>query len=335
MTAEPEKTHVARSLKHDRALLGCRFDPTGRYVVAGSQDNNVVRWNLETGAKTVLSGHDSWVRPIAFSKDGATTISAGYDGRILWWPTTEESAGPIRKIQAHDGWVRAIDVSPDGALLASGGHDNKVKLFRAENGELLSELEGHTLHVYSVCFHPDGEFLLSGDLAGEMFQWELATGKLVRKFDAKDLHSYNGGQRVHYGGVRSITFSPDRSLVACSGLHKATNPLGAVQEPLVLLFDWQSAEKKASLESKDKLRGIAWRALFHPEGFLIGSSGSNGGGFLLFFRPDEKQEFHKLKVGATVLDFDLHPDGLRLASAHDDGKVQLSRMAPKPAEKAG
>ena len=44
MPADPLQTHVAKTLAHTAPLLGCRFDPTGRFVFAGGEDNKVVRW---------------------------------------------------------------------------------------------------------------------------------------------------------------------------------------------------------------------------------------------------------------------------------------------------
>ena len=59
-------------------------------------------------------------------------------------------------------------------------------------------------------------------------------------FDAKALHTYEGGQQVDFGGVRGLAISGDGGSVAGGGLHKATNPPGAVHEPLVLVFDGKS-----------------------------------------------------------------------------------------------
>ena len=82
---------------------------------------------------------------------------------------------------------------------------------------------------------------------GVLKQWEVATGKLVQTFDAKALHTYEGGQRVDYGGVRAQALSADNKLLAAGGLYKATNPLGAVNEPLVLLFDWDTQKLNKQL----------------------------------------------------------------------------------------
>jgi len=35
--------------------------------------------------------HDSWIRGIAFSKDGQTVITSGYDDTLIWWPAAADS----------------------------------------------------------------------------------------------------------------------------------------------------------------------------------------------------------------------------------------------------
>ncbi|MCH8042951.1 MAG: WD40 repeat domain-containing protein [Planctomycetes bacterium] len=326
--ADPKATHIVHQWKNGSPLIACRFDPQGRYVFTSAEDNTVQRWEIPSGKKIDLAAHDSWVRDIAFLPDGETMISVGSDEQMIFWPTAVDKPAPIRKIKAHQGWIRTVSVSPDGKLLATGGNDNLVKLWNAADGRPVRTLTGHESNVYSTLFHPDGKLLLSGDLAGQVKQWEIATGKLMRTFDAKDLHSYNGGQQVHYGGVRSMSISPDKKLLICSGLHKATNPLGAVNEPLVVQFDW-ATQKKLKSHVASGVKGIAWRALFHQDGFLIGASGGSGGGYLVFWKTDSDKEFHKLKLPNTARAMDLHPDGLQLATAHADRHVRISRMTKK------
>jgi WD40 repeat protein len=251
-------------------------------------------------------------------------ITGACDDTLIWWPTAVENPEPIRKVVAHKGWIRAVAVSPDGKLLASGGNDRVVKLWNMDDGNLVAELAGHERDVYSVRFHPNGQFLLSGDLMGKVHQWELATSKILRTFDASALHTYNGGQQVDYGGVRDIELSPDQTRLICAGLHKATNPLGAVSDPLVLQFDWEATTLLKSHTAD--LRGIAWRAIWHAQNFLFAASGGSGGGFLLFWKPDEEAPFHKLQLPNIVREMDLHPDGRQIATAHHDQHLRITKI---------
>lgn len=323
-------SHITREWKHTAPLLGCRFDPTGRYVFASSFDFTIQRWDLQDDLHTPFAGHQSWLRGIGFSTDGQFVYSAGYDGKLCFWetaatPTDAEPVKPIREIDAHDGWVRWLCVHPDGKLIATAGNDLKIKLWSTESGELVQTLEGHQKHIYSLLFHPNGELLLSGDLQGVVNQWELASGNLVRSFDAKPLYSYNGGQQVDYGGVRCMAMSTDGKLLACGGLHKATNPFAGVQEPLVVVYDWESGKQVRTHEATDIPRGIVWRLFYAADGTLISGIGGRTG-FLAFWN-EEKTDFHKFSLPNTVLDLDRHHNNLDLATAHHDGQLRITRMA--------
>src|SRR5437764_1444090 len=107
MKIDPTKTHELLQHKHDRPLIGCRFDPTGQYVFFGAEDNLVHRFDLQTKAVTPLAAHDSWVRALGFgvavgyervavggaADHGAsdtTLYTGGYDGRLIFWPAAAD-----------------------------------------------------------------------------------------------------------------------------------------------------------------------------------------------------------------------------------------------------
>ena len=325
-------THAYREWKHDAPLLGCRYDPTAKYVFAASFDHKIYRWDLAKDTQTAFAGHDSWLRGIGFSLDGKAMYSAGYDGRICFWETeavttTDKPVAPVKTIDAHHGWIRWLAVHPDGDTIATAGNDLEVKLWSASDGALKQTLAGHEKQVWSLLFHPDGETLLSGDLKGVVNQWELATGKLQRSFDAKALYTYHKGQQVDYGGVRCMRLSPDGKELACGGLHKATNPFAGVQEPLVLVFDWESGKQLRTHEATGIPRGIVWRLWYEADGTLVSGVGGQEG-YLVFWKAD-KNDFHKLKMRSPVLDLDHHPQKPEVSTAHYDGQLKISKLTTK------
>jgi WD40 repeat protein len=327
---DPKQAHVVAQWPTERPVVCCRFEPKGRFLFCGLESSAIQRFDVADGKRVSLAdGHESWVFSLAFSVDGERTFSGGGDGRVTVWETASPSPRPIRQTDAHQGWIRAMSVSPDGVYLATGGNDRSVKLWELASGSLVRELKGHAGHVYSLEFHPDGKSLLSGDLLGSVRQWDLATGNLTGTFDAKPLHSYNGGQQVDFGGVRGLAITPDGKSVAAGGLHKATNPLGAVHEPIVLLFDGESRKNVKTQLADGVSGGVIWRLRYLADGSLMGGSGGGTGGLLLFWKSEAEKDYHRLALPNILRDLDLHPDGLRVASAHHDRHVRVARLAAK------
>jgi WD40 repeat protein len=332
-SAKPElditKTHVVHEFKHGSPLLSCRFHPSDEAIFFGAQDNAVWRWNWSENKEKVVgfAAHDSWVRSIAFSKDGETLLTGGYDGRLMWWPARDAEPKPLRTVDAHEGWIRAIDVSPDGQIVGTVGNDHLVKLWSVDDGSLLQELSGHECHVYNLAFHPAGMALVSGDLKAQLIHWELPAGKEVRRMKAEPLYKYDGGFRADIGGFRGLTFDAHGQRLAGSGIMNVTNAFAGVGNPAVVELDWESGEQKIVHESKAKHKGVAWNAAFHPSAEITAAvCGGSSGGYLLFWKPDGKEELHQLKFPNTGRDMDLRYDEVHVATAHYDRRIRISRM---------
>ena len=325
--AVPEQTKAVAEYKHTERMLSCRFDPSGQHVFATAYDNTIQRWNLATGKATPLVGHDSWVRALAFHPSGSQLYSGGYDGRLIVWEASAEAPTPQKTIDAHQGWVRALAVNKAGTRLASCGNDNVIRLWDTADWSLVETLIGHANHVYNVAFHPDGTRLVSGDLKGELREWDLATGEQLRSFDAAALWKYDTGFGADIGGVRGIDISADGKLLGVGGISEVTNAFAGLGNPLAVVFDYESGAKQQSHATSKKLRGPLWNVKFAREGFLIGASGGHDGGHLLFWKVDQPNEFFDFKLPDLCRDFDLHADGLRLCTTHEDRTVRIWQMA--------
>ena len=350
--ADPVATQLVAELKHGRGILTCCYDPTGRYLFAGARDHLVHRWDLSkepiikppvdlkkkskvppipvapVESHIELTGHESWVGGMSFFPDGQRLVTGDFVGRVIVWPAMVERPKPQLSFEAHKGSVREVSVHPDGSLIASAGNDNMVRVWSAEDGKQVHELQGHDCHVYNVAFHPDGESLISADLKCRVKHWNVKTGKLVRELDAGLLHTYSVKYEVDVGGVRGMALNADGSQLACAG---ATGEKGIAHSgsARVLLFDWESGEILKELKPEKEEICTAWGVHFHPDGFIVASGGSRTGGFLWFWVPDDEIAFHmvKFKQRAPGFDIDLAPDNKTLAVANHDGAVRLYEMA--------
>ena len=327
---DPAQTHETAKWKHDRPLIACRFEPTGKFVFSGAEDFNICRWELATGKMLRFGGHDSWVRAIGFSPDGKTLYSGGYDGKLCWQPAlAEENPQPSRTVAAHAGWLRALAVSLDGSRVVTCGNDNLVKLWNTDNGELVHTFAGHGSHVYNVVFHPSGQFVISCDLKGNIKQWDCGEGKHVRDFAAAALYKYDTQFRADIGGARGMAFAADGKRFAVAGVTNVSNAFAGIGNPCVVVFDWETGQAVKTHTAKEAVNGVAWGVRLHPAGYVFAQSGGGAGGYFYFWKPEEEKEFFRFKLPASGRDCDLHPDGRQVAVAHADTHVRLYLLDKK------
>lgn len=323
---EPEKIKLIKEIKHDRPLTSCHWDPKGRYVFFGAEDNLVHRYELATEGLVHWAKHDSWIRAFGLTPNGERLFTGGYDGRLVSWPVADASPEPMHVIDAHQGWIRALAVSPDGQRLATCGNDRAIKLWDASDCRLIQTYSGHLSHVYNVAFTNDSKSLYSCDLKGCVKQWSIDqdasdSGKSSKASRdvviAETLAKYDTTFRADIGGARSIALKPDGSLLALGGIINVTNAFAGVGEMAVVLVDVAQSKIALQLESKDKTRGATWGVAYHPNNFWIGLSGG-GGGWLYFWKGDVAHEFFKLKLKTDGRGMSVSPDSTQIAVAHSD-----------------
>jgi WD40 repeat protein len=366
----PTAARLERELKYGRPLIGCRFDPSGRFLFVSAEDHTLQRYDLLTGERTALIGHQSWVRGLAFvgsqpsagepgdpvsawqreqlgwqagagfaaaTRPGPTPtpfvlVSGDYHGNLIWWAGEDRKPKPLRVVPAHQGWVRAVVASPDGRMIASCGNDNRVKLWNAADGKPLQVFEGHTSHVYNLAFHPGGNRLASCDLKGTIKDWNLTNGQCERDLDAKVLWKYDAGFMADIGGARAMTFNAEGTTLLCTGITNVTNAFAGVGNPAVLLVDWKTGTAKL-LKTKEAFQGTGWGGAFHPAGFVLAAGGGGGGGRVWFWTGEENVNSHTLTIPANARDLALaaRGDQFAVAGANGTAYVYTFSAGPSPA----
>jgi hypothetical protein len=321
-----QKTRVAHQWKNDSPLIACRISPTATQCVSTAQDFSLQRWTIPSGERAILKGHESWVHALTYSADGATLISGGCDGRLIWWPVLEGEPKPIRSIDAHAGWIRAVERSIDGKTLVSVGNDQVIRLWNIESGEKITEWPAHERHIYSAAFHPDGVHLATGDLLGKICVWNLTDRSLVRTVDGSPLYSPNKGQAAEFGGIRTMAINGSGTELIAGGTHKGSNPFGAVHEPLLLRFAWNEGALLKSHVSDGIPGGLLYRSCYLPGDIAVAVSGGSSGGILLFYGKEQEKEVHRFALPNLARDLDAHVASGLVATAHFDTHLRISAM---------
>ncbi|KAI7863342.1 WD40-repeat-containing domain protein [Spinellus fusiger] len=101
--------------------------------------------------------------------------------------TMELADDSVQGFFEHGEPVYSIAVHPkESSIVASGGGDDKSYLWRADTGEKLFELSGHTDSVISVAFSVGGDYVASAGMDGKVYVWKSTTGEMCTSVEGPD-----------------------------------------------------------------------------------------------------------------------------------------------------
>jgi platelet-activating factor acetylhydrolase IB subunit alpha len=98
-------------------------------VASGSRDKTIKLWDVWSGACLVtLTGHDNWVRGVAFHPSGKFLYSCSDDKSIRVWDNATKRCHK-KLLDAHAHFVTCMAVNLRVPMLASGSVDKTVKVW--------------------------------------------------------------------------------------------------------------------------------------------------------------------------------------------------------------
>jgi WD40 repeat protein len=181
------------------------FTPDGKLLATASfRSHEVVLWDVQTGERRGRVPHEE-VYGAAFSLDGSTLFTGGWDRAVRWWRVSDLKlidtvTLPKEVIKGPDGLgdARLHDLarSPDGRLLATIDLGGAFSVWDATTHKLLRSFPGLRGQC-NIAFSPDGQWLTAGDYSGAVGLWDVQSGQQVLKLAG------------HPARVFSVAFGPD------------------------------------------------------------------------------------------------------------------------------
>lgn len=315
------------------------FTPDGR-TLAYRHGATIHLWNLETGRPFPhRQGHQSFVRPSAFSLNGKLLASAANKEIILWDLATSKQ---LHLLAGHQSSVSRLAFSTDGkTLITASNQDRTVRRWDVAGGKELScitiddpyrsvpssifTLSYDRRTVVSVRRGKDGQndFTIDGwdvDTGKALFHRENVIGPIVAELlsrEGKPMHSANLAQPLsEIQRLGPIAHSFDGKIVA-AGVNPSDS--GTSQNDAVTL-----------LETATKLE-----LLRIPSGPITDLAFSPDGRLLLTSKPNAQVQLWDVATGKELLR-DAGPEsfndtlnfrfGSKLAFSSDGQRVAIGQM---------
>lgn len=162
-------TSVGEIAGHSKVINSCDFRPSRPFrIVTGSEDASIgIYEGPPFKFKTQIQDHTRFVQAIRYSPSGDCFASAGFDGKLFIYNSSDYSKISELGSPAHKGGIYAISWSPDGKKLLSASGDKTSKIWDISTGQVITEfiLGSDVLDQQVSCLWQD-PYLLSVSLSG-------------------------------------------------------------------------------------------------------------------------------------------------------------------------
>jgi len=210
--------------------------------------------------------------------------------------------------------------SLDGKKIAGGSRSGRIKIWDAETGKELQNLEDYTSFWSRLSFSPDGKKVACGnsDLNSKKTYsikiWDAETGE-----ELQDL-------KGNTGEITSVSFSPDEKKLLASSRERYGDDKNTDANHLKM---WDLSNGKELVGFFKNQKGFVTTAIFSKDGKKIASNSEEGTDNNKIFDvkiwdAENGKELQVLKGhNEAITSVSFSPDGKKIASGSDDNSIKI------------
>jgi WD40 repeat protein len=121
---------------HGQPVKGVAFHPEGNEVYSAGGDNKIHRWQIAEAKKTAEIGFGGEVFKLV--RGGDFLLAASADKSVRQFDAKTHNA--VRSYAGHTDWALSVAFHPATKRIAGGGFDGSVKIWNADDGNLVTSL---------------------------------------------------------------------------------------------------------------------------------------------------------------------------------------------------
>jgi WD40 repeat protein len=333
----PAAVSPSATFIHPIAVRTASISDDGRYVVTGSDDNQIRVWDVVSGGQLErFTGHAGAILSLAFSPNGKTFISGSVDKTARQW-----TRAVLRGVAAHEGPINDMARTVDGKFVFTAGDDKRVAqwdsvaLSRSQEFDCVSA-------VHAIGVSGDGKILATGGEDANLRLWSVADGSRVAAIETPspihDIALSNHGTQIVLANddqkIRTYALSSGGERIDLSLHHESHGHVGAVTDLGVtsdgrtlfsagadgIVKHWQIAAAKPRL-TMTKHSGPVYATKFRFDGAQIASGGADG--TVRVWDAIEGKQLSTFAAKDQVMDVAFSPNGQQLVSCGLDRSIRL------------
>lgn len=279
-------------------------------------------------------GHGGEVFSCVYTADGAFVLSAGWDGHLRLWMTSDGSA--VSALLASAKPLSCCTLTPDGGAWVSGSMDGVLSWWDPLSHNLKQTFVGHIRPISAIQFAPDGKMLATASWDRKLMLRAIGT--------EREGHSLNGHHDIvagcrwmpdgnqllswsHDGTLRLWDAETDVELSRLNGHEDRVTALAVTadgrwaisggRDGTVKVWDMPSRIEVRSVQTNSEIRGC-WCLL---DGELAATVGADG--FLVVWSLPELEVQAELSSNLRPLCGDLSPAGNEIVLGSENGHLHF------------